>query len=97
MQVIDFIRVISLYSFAKMSDNCCMSMKNTDAQVKAQIISNINNLRSDAEFYGYDYPTDANLESENVENLREFLRELSEYILDGVIAEMKLQQSRATH
>jgi len=74
-----------------------MSMKNTDAQVKAQIISNINNLRTDAEFYGYDYPTDANLESESVENLREFLRELSEYILDGIIAEMELQQGRTTH
>jgi len=74
-----------------------MSMKNADAQVKAQIISQINNLRTDAEFYGYDYPTDANLESESVENLCEFLRELSEYILDGILAEMKSQRRRVSH
>ena len=72
-------------------------MNNTDAQVKAQIISKINNLRTEAEFYGYDYPTDPNLESESVENLREFLHELSVFILDGIIAEMQLQQSHATH
>jgi len=69
-----------------------MSMKNTDAQVKALIINLINNLRTDAESYGFDYPTDANLEAESIENLREFLRELSEYILDGVTAEMENQQ-----
>ena len=97
MQVIDFTRVILLYNFAEKGDNCCMSMKNTDAQVKAQIINKINNLRSDAEFYGYDYPTDPNLESESIENLREFLHELSVFILDGIIAEIQLQQSRATH
>jgi len=74
-----------------------MNINNTDAQVKAQIISKINNLRTDAEFYGYDYPTDPNLESESVENLREFLHELSVFILDGIIAEMELQNGRATH
>ena len=74
-----------------------MNTNNTDAQVKAQIISQINNLRTDAEFYGYDYPTDPNLESENIENLREFLHELSVFILDGIIAEIELQQGHATH
>jgi hypothetical protein len=74
-----------------------MSNQNTDAQVKAQIISQINNLRTDAEFYGYDYPTDANLDDESVENLREFLHEISVYILDGIIAEIELQNGRVTH
>lgn len=73
-----------------------MSMKNTEAQVKAQIISQINNLRTKAEFYGFDYPTDANLESESTANLSEFLREISVYILDGILAEMK-SRHRVSH
>jgi len=74
-----------------------MNTENTDAQVKAQIIQRINDLRTDAEFYGYDYPTDPNLESESIENLREFLHELSVFILDGIIAEIELQNGRVTH
>ena len=74
-----------------------MTINNTDAQVKAQIINQINNLRTDAEFYGYDYPTDPNLEGKSIENLREFLHELSVFILDGIIAEIELQQGHATH
>jgi len=74
-----------------------MSMKKTDAQVKAQIISLINDLRIDAEFYGYDYPTDANLESESVENLREFLAEINQFVLDGLKAELEYNQEIVTH
>lgn len=74
-----------------------MNSKNTEAQVKAQVISQINDLRGDAEYYGFDYPTDANLETETVETLNEFLHELSVYILESVIAEIQFQQTQTTH
>ena len=56
-----------------------MSMENTDAQVKAQIIQRINALKSDAIAKGFDYPTQSP-ESATIEELLDFLVEISAYI-----------------
>lgn len=76
-----------------------MNMKNTEAQVKARIINQINNLREDAEFYGFDYPnvTDADLRDEEVTNLAAFLHELSTFTMEAIIEEIKYSQRQAAH
>ena len=68
-----------------------MTINNTDAQVKAQIIQRINNLKSAAISRGFDYPTEP-IENESVENLSEFLYEISEYILDHDLTEEARKQ-----
>lgn len=68
-----------------------MSMKQTDAQVKARIIQRINNLKTEAISRGFDYPTDP-IENESVENLSAFLYEISEYILDHDLTEEARKQ-----
>ena len=68
-----------------------MSMKNTAAQGKAHIIQRINNLKSEAISRGFDYPTEP-IENESVENLSEFLYEISEYILDDILTEEARKQ-----
>ena len=64
-----------------------MINENTDAQVKAQLIAQINNFKPKAISYGYDYPTDPNLEGDTVENLQEFLNELRHYFLESATLE----------
>lgn len=77
-----------------------MNTKNTEAQVKARIINQINNLREDAEFYGFDYPTDvtdADLQNEEVTNLAAFLHEISTFTMEAIIEEIKFSQRQAAH
>lgn len=56
-----------------------MNTKNTDAQVKAQIIQRINSLKPDAIAQGFDYPTQSP-EDATVAELLDFLVEISAYI-----------------
>lgn len=56
-----------------------MKSENTAAQVKAQIIQRINALKPDAIAEGFDYPTQSP-ESATVEELLDFLVEISAYI-----------------
>ena len=76
-----------------------MNTKSTEAQVKARIINQINNLREDAEFYGFDYPnvTDADLRDEEVTNLAAFLHEISTFTMEAIIEEIKFSQRQAAH
>lgn len=101
MQVTDSIIVFSLYKFRQIGDNICMVNENTDAQVKAQLIAQINNFKPKVISHGYDYPTDPNLEGETVENLQEFINELRHYYLNAiplneVIEEMTRETEEAT-
>ena len=64
-----------------------MVNENTDAQVKAQLIAQINNFKPKVISYGYDYPTVPNLEGDTVENLQEFLSELRHYFLEAATLE----------
>ena len=69
-------------------------------QTKARIISQINNLREDAEFYGigYSFITDADLQKQGVATLEEFLHETN-FLIEEIkeIEKIKIQQGRVTH
>lgn len=65
-----------------------MNTKQTDAQVKTQLINHINALKGAAIYYGFDYPTNP-IENESVEGLREFLGELRKYIDKSIRQEMR--------
>lgn len=64
-----------------------MKSENTDAQVKAQIITLINNYRPRAEYLGFDYPTEP-IENNSAIDLLIFLEEILEYIKS---AELELE------
>lgn len=66
-----------------------MTTKQTDAQVKAQLIRHINAVKGAAIYYGFDYPTNPNLENQTVENLQEFFEELGKYIDKSIRQEMR--------
>ena len=61
-----------------------MNIENTDAQVKAQIIQRINSIKLEAIDYGFDYPTIPPDENDSLENLLNFLVEISSYIAYNV-------------
>lgn len=77
-----------------------MNTKQTKAQLKAQLISQINNLREDAEFHGigYSFITDADLQKQGVATLEEFLHETN-FLIEEIkeIEKIKIQQGRVTH
>lgn len=56
-----------------------MKSENTDAQVKAHIITLINNYRDEAVHLGFDYPTEP-IENSSVIDLLNFLEEIVDYV-----------------
>ena len=65
-----------------------MVNENTAAQVKAQLIQRINALKSEAIFYGFDWPIQS-LETAELTELLEFHEEIKSYILDAIIEEFE--------
>lgn len=57
----------------------------TDAQVKAQIIAEIEKIKAEAISLGFDYPTDADYETATIRDLHGFLNELRVYISEESI------------
>ena len=69
-----------------------MVNKNTEAQVKAQLIQRINARKSEAIFYGFNYPTQP-LESVEYAKLLELQDEVRGYILNAVIEEFTKEEN----
>lgn len=65
-----------------------MTTKQTDAQVKAQILNHINAIKGAAIYYGFDYPTNP-IEHESAEALQKFLDELRNFVQQEIRLEMR--------
>lgn len=75
-----------IYFFNKINDTIGMVNENTDAQVKAHLISRINKIKPEAIKAGFDYPTQP-IETATVEELQAFHDEIQAHAIDAIIAE----------